>query len=238
MKWCALVLGARWQNRRRWAHFPPIGMPKLPWLTEQLSLRMTWTLAENILHKQRYKKEAQWGGVGGEKCSGVSTHIPSTVTHKHEESQGLPQGTEARAPRQGFQNWVLRKMSPQDASFKTSSSVVQESWGLWETKTLLLKVVHKSHTLESQPRQQIERHRPTYWSWEQTQGSKRQLETPRGTDTAAAISRTSIYSVARWVRPHQTAFPQTTRGLLRQPIWEATPFPYSGMFKSLFPVAI
>jgi len=39
---------------------PPMGMPKLPLLTEQLWMKMTWRLADNIFQNWRYKKETKF----------------------------------------------------------------------------------------------------------------------------------------------------------------------------------
>lgn len=154
--------------------------------------------------------------VGGEKMQwSLNPHPQHRDSQARGISQGLPKERGVWAPRQGFQTGSWGRWAPKMPALKTSSSVVQESWGLWETKTLLLKVVHKiSHSLSPSPE-------AADWKVPQTHllilennpRKQKAVRNPLGAQTLApAISRISIYSVDARGLPHPPAFPQQPEG--------------------------
>ena len=81
-----------------------MGTLKLQLFAEQLSLRTTWRLAENIFQNQRYKERIIQDGQK-QKCSTVKIHYPQ-ITHKEENSHNCrdsPQGVGVQAPHQALQ---------------------------------------------------------------------------------------------------------------------------------------
>ena len=207
MKWCALVLGARWQNRRPWAH---------PHRHAKTTMAYRAPISENDLNAgrkyspQRYKKEPQWGGKEGRKCSGVSIHTPSTMTHKQEESLRVSPRNEGSEPHIRVSNLGPAPWAPKMPALKISSSAVQESWGLRETKTVLLKVAHKvSHALSPSPEAADWKARQTHLLiLENNPRKQKAVRNPPGVQTGYSHSQDLNLQCWHQRLPHPPAFPQ------------------------------
>ena len=152
------------------------------------------------------------------------------MTHKQEESHRVSPRNEGSEPHIRASNLgpAPGRWAPKMPALKTSISVVQEIWGLWGIKTILLKVVHKiSHTLSPSPEAEVWKVCQTHLLiLEHNPRKQKAVRNPPGAQTlAAAISRISILVLTPEACPTHQHSLNNQRGLLRQPSWEHT-FPH------------
>ena len=133
----------RWQSRKTFNLYPPTVIPKLQLITEQLSMRITWRLAEKIFYNQRHKEGTTANRYRGWRYNIIRNHAPGWVTDKLEVNyncRGSPKEARGQSPTLHSQVWgsCTRKKSPQDVWY-WKGLTFRRGRGLWELETPLLK---------------------------------------------------------------------------------------------------